>query len=236
MVRGLLLKLGILGVAGIVVLLFVMLTPLATVCAGSVAEVIPYGAAVSLDGSIGTEWNNSLKKEIFLRYQRNSCSCSASSLPTELYLLHGDGKLYVGISIRTSYLRSTRETLRALVFLDNGDKAFWNVGDNLIILPAEDGQLLTTGLDYYYPSHSKSPIERAALDVQQDATGVGRWNPSKGTFDFEMSLPMQSGDPLDVPIEVGRPLTMQIGFDIVDPHRGSLYYGKAPSLSVLVAP
>ncbi len=236
MVRSSLLKLGMLEVAGIVVLLLVMLVSLATVGVGSAAEVIPYGVSVNLDGSIDTEWSNSLKKQIFLRYQRTSCSCSVSSLPTELYLLHDDEKLYVAISIRTSYLRSTRETLRAFVFLDNGDNAFWNVGDNLIILPAEDGMLLTTGLDYYYPSHSNSPIERATLDVQQNATGIGRWNPSKGTFDFEMSLPMKSGDPLDVPIEVGRPLVMQVGFDIVDPHRGSLYHGKAPSFSAFVAP
>lgn len=236
MFRSLLLKLEMLEVTGIVVLLFVMLTSLAAVHAGSTAEAIPHGAFVSLDGSIGTEWSNSLKKEIFLRYQRTSCSCSASSLPTELYLLHDGEKLYVGISIRTSYLRSTRETLRALVFLDNGDNAFWNVGDNLIILPAEDGLLFTTGLDYYYPSYSDSPTERATLDAQQNAMGVGRWNPSKGTFDFEMSIPMKSGDPLDVPIEVGRPLIMQIGFDVVDPLRRSLYHGKAPSFSVFVAP
>jgi len=235
MVRSSLSKLGMLEVAGIVVLLLVMLMPSATVCARSAAEAIPYGVVESLDGSIDTEWSNSLKKQIFLRYQRTSCSCSASSLPTELYLLHDDENLYVAISIHTSYLRSIRETFRVFVFFDNGDTRLWNVGDNLIILPAEDGQLFTTGLDYYYPSYSNSPIEKATLDVQQDARGVGRWNLSKSSYEFEISILMQSRDPFDVTIVPGRPFSMVIGFDVFDPYRGSLYHGKAPSFSVFVA-
>lgn len=236
MVRNHLSRLRDWRVAGIVVLLFAVLLAQTVVCARDLPEEIPYGSCDRLDGVIGTEWDSSLKKQTTITYQRTSCSCSTSHLPTQLYLQHDDENLYVAMSIRTSYLQSSRETFRAFLFVDNGDNTLWHVGDNIVIVPVDDGQLLVTGLDYYYPSYSRTPVDKATLDVQQDATGVGRWNPSTGSFEFELSLPLQSGDPLDVAVVAGEPVIVVIGFDVVDSYARSLYYGKAPSFSLFVAP
>jgi len=223
-------------VAGTVVLLLAVLLAQTAVCARDLPEEIPYGTCDRLDGVIGTEWDSALQKQTTITYQRTSCSCSTSHLPTQLYLQHDEEYLYVAMSIRTSYLQSSRETFRAFLFVDNGDSTLWHMGDNILIVPADDGQLLETGLDYYYPSYSRTPVDKATLDVQQDATGVGKWNPSTGSFEFELSLPLQSGDPLDVAVVAGEPVIVVIGFDVVDSYARSLYYGKAPSFSLFVAP
>ena len=149
---------------------------------------------------------------------------------------HDDANLYVAMSIRTSYLRSSLETFRAFLFVDNGDSTLWHVGDNIVIIPADDGRLFETGLDYYYPAYSRTPVKRATLDVQQDATGVGKWNSSTASFEFELSLPLQSGDPLDVAFVAGEPVIMVVGFDVADRNARSLYYGKTSSFSLFVGP
>ncbi len=223
-------------VAGIIILLLAVLLAQTVVFARDLPEEIPYGTCDRLDGVIGTEWDSSLKKQTTITYQRTSCSCNTSRLPTQLYLQHDDENLYVAMSIRTSYLQTSRETFRAFFFIDNGDNTLWHVGDNIVIVPADDGQLLVTGLDYYYPSYSRTPVEKATLDVQQDATGVGKWNPSTASFEFELSLPLQSGDPLDVAVVAGEPVVVVVGFDVVDSYARSLYYGKALSFSLFVAP
>jgi hypothetical protein len=236
MVRNHLSRLRNWRVAGIAVLLLAVLLAQTVVCARDLPVEIPYGSCDRLDGVIGTEWDSSLKKQTTITYQRTSCRCSASHLPTQLYLQHDEENLYVAMSIRTSYLQSSWETFRAFLFVDNGDNTLWHVGDNIVIVPADDGQVLVTGLDYYYPSYSRTPVDKATLDVQQDATGVGKWNPLARSFEFELSLPLQSGDPLDVAVVAGEPVIVVVGFDVVDSYARSLYHGKAPAFSLFVAP
>jgi len=236
MSRGLMLKLGALGFTVLIVSIFAISLSQMTVYASGTPEGVSTGVVGDLDGFIGTEWSRSLNKQISIRYQRTGCSCSAGYLPAELYMLHDDENLYIGLSIRTSRLRAPRQMFRAFVFLDNGDNHLWNPGDNIIIVPADEGKLLITGLDYHYPAPSRTPLDKAKLDAQQNALGIGRWNQSKGTYDFELCLPLQSGDPLDVPIEAGKSLRIIIGFDVFDRYSGSMYYGKAPSFSVFLLP
>jgi len=223
-----------LRVTGIVVFLSVVLLTQTAGFARDLPVEIPYGSCDRLDGVIGTEWDGSLQKQITITYQRTSCSCSISHLPTQVYLQHDEENLYVAMSIRTSYLRSSRETFRAFFFVDNGDHTLWHVGDNNIIIPADDGGQRETGLDYHYPAYSRTPIKRATLDAQQDATGAGKWNPSTTSFEFEFSIPLQSGDPMDVAFVTGQPATVVVGFDVVDRYGRSLYYGKSYSFSVFV--
>ena len=115
------------GVAGIVVLLLAVLLAQAVVFARDLPEEIPYGSCDRLDGVIGAEWDSALQKQTTITYQRTSCSCSTSHLPTQLYLQHDEEYLYVAMSIRTSYLQSSRETFRAFLFVDNGDSTLWHM-------------------------------------------------------------------------------------------------------------
>lgn len=204
-------------------------------CAYGTPAAIPYGACGNLDGIIGPEWSQALTQQTTIQYQRTSCACSTTRMPAELYFLHDDENLYVGLSFRTSNLHPSRQIFRAFVFIDNGDNVRWNQGDNLIVVPTSDGQLLATGLDYYYSSRSRSPLERTALDAVQNATGIGRWNAEQGAYQFEISFPMQSGDPFDVPLVAGRAFTLVIGFDVADRYSGSTYNGEASS-SVYIVP
>ena len=99
-------------VVGIAFILMTILMAQTVVWARDLPEEIPYGSCDRLDGVIGTEWDNALNKQTTITYQRTSCSCSTSYLPTRLYVQHADANLYVAVSIRTSYIHSSRETFR----------------------------------------------------------------------------------------------------------------------------
>lgn len=234
--RGLSKKRHVLTIAAAIVLGFAACSVGITGWASGPAEIIPYGSPESLDGNIGPEWEQSYTRGTSLSYQRTSCACSITYFPATVHLLHDDETLYMGLRMWPGSSSVTWGQFRALVVFDNGDRLLPNAGDDLIIVPAEDGQLLMDGLDYHYAWYSGSLLDGIVLDKQQDAQGAGKWHPETGAYDFEISLPMQSGDPHDASVVSGGAFCLMIGFEALDRFGQHLYAGKAPVLLVWAGP
>ncbi len=206
-----------------------------TVRADDAGELIPFGLLETLDGSIGSEWEPAHVREATISYQRNSCRCSITQLPVTVYALHDEENLYFGFRMWPGSTQITWGTFRVFVILDNGDDMLGSTGDNLLVLPCGSGEeARIDDLDYHYGGISGGAIGGMTVDEQQDAAGIGRWHSSTGTYEFEIRVSMQSGDPFDMSVIPGEPFGLVIGFDAYDRQGNYLYSGQAPVLSLVV--
>lgn len=203
--------------------------------ASQVAGSIPFGSPGPLDGTIGTEWAQAYARGASVRYQRTSCSCSATYLAVTLRLLHDAENLYIGLTMQAESYSLGWKEFKAVLILDNGDGMSGNVGDNLIIVPAA-GEYVAADLDYYYPRYSGNPLRGAQLDAQQDVVGCGAWNSLARTYEIEIRIPLQSGDSCDVAIVPGKPFDLTVGFEAFDRYGKLTHSGTSPVVSVCVAP
>jgi len=205
------------------------------ICAADVIETIPSGSLEVLDASIGSEWDQAYARATTISYQRNSCRCSTTYLPVTVYALHDEENLYLGLRMWPGSTQITWGEFRVFAILDNGDNMLGSVGDNLLVLPCGSGEEpRIDDLDYHYGGISGGAIGGMTLDEQQDAEGIGIWHPSTGTYEFEIAIPMQSGDPFDMDIIAGDPFGLVIGFDAYDRQGNYLYSGQASMLSLVV--
>lgn len=228
-------RLGGCGAAGLLVVCVVVLIAQNAAWANPATDRIPFGSLESLDGCIGSEWQGAYARGTSIRYQRTSCACSATYFPATVYLFHDEYNLYLGLRMCPGPASATWGQFRAFVLLDNGDSAFGNVGDDLLILPVTETGPLTGGLDYHYTWYAGSPLLGHTLDAQQDTQGFGMWHAATNMYDFEFCLRMASGDPQDVAITQGRPFSLVIGFEVYNRYGSYLYSGQAPALTAVVS-
>ena len=183
---------------------------------------VPFGTSVSLDGFIGSDWDNALWKPTSLRVGDND------RLQIDIYMMHDNVYLYMGLRV-TPPQRYSRGTPYVYVLFDNGDASIWNRGDNLVWVPEKNGQLLASGLDYHF-----SAYRQRLLDEIQNVEGVGRWNSSGRTYEFELKVELQSGDPCDVVILPGWPVAIKVGFTVVDPRGTTPVEAETPPFSLII--
>jgi hypothetical protein len=183
---------------------------------------VPFGTSVSLDGFIESDWDNALWKPTSLRLGDND------RLQIDLYMMHDGIYLYVGLRA-TPPKQYSMATPYVYVLFDNGDDSLWNQGDNLVWVPEKNGQLLAGGLDYYFLTY-----RRRSLDEAQNVQGVGRWNPTGRTYEFEFTVELQSGDSYDVDILPGRPVTVKVGFEVIDRRGTTTVAAEAPPFSLII--
>lgn len=179
---------------------------------------VPYGERIPLDGSIGSEWDDALRKP-------TSIWCDGKRLITQLYLMHDKSELFLGISISTKKRYSG--TLRVIALFDNGDDIPWSPGDNAVIMSETSGTSLTSEIDHHY-----SRLGKAVVDDIQNARGSGRWNPSSRAYEFEIAMEMDSGDSQDLVLEPGKPLTMKVAFEVLDQRKNIAHAGKTPPILI----
>lgn len=183
---------------------------------------VPFATSVSLDGFIGSDWDNALWKPTSLRLDDND------RLQIDIYMFHDGSYLYVGLRVTPPRQYSTA-TPYVYVLFDNGDDALWGQGDDLIRVPEKNGQLLVDGLDYYF-----SMYRRHSLDEVQNAQGVGRWHSMGRTYEFEFAVELQSGDAYDVEILPGQPVTVKVGFEVIDRRGETAVEAEAPPFTLIV--
>lgn len=139
---------------------------------------------VLLDGTIGSEWDDAAAYDVEM-----------GSYDARLYLKHDEVYFYVAMHIQTN--RPFFYGFEAYVVFENGDGADYSQGDDMMSVPAQDGELLPA--DWTYRA-TYSFLEDEAHGGTCDAVGAGRYDNVSRAYVFEFRRAMSSGDPCDVPI------------------------------------
>lgn len=151
--------------------------------------IAAYGDGIGsqqLDGSIGAEWSDSAVYDVRM-----------GDYEAELRLKHDGVWFYVAMTIRTGAFFPAG--FDAYVVFDNGDGQEYSRGDDMMSVPAAQGQLLDA--DYYYRNTFDF-----VLDVQSagasHADGAGAYDSASRCYVFEFRREIASGDDRDVPMNL----------------------------------
>ena len=166
-------------------------------------EDIPYGEMETIDGRLGSGWDDAFKKSVRL-----------GDYSAEIYIKQDGENICYAMVIKTLKQYPHNQQFRAFVFFDKGDGTQWSTGDDIIIVPAT-GSLVTTGIDYYYRRTYSFDLDTKAGGTE-NAKGCGRYDSSKRAYVFEICRKMNSGDHRDVNFGPCDTVMTKFGFDVID--------------------
>lgn len=158
----------------------------------------PFGNPIpkeKLDGIIGPEWDDAEKVTIQL-----------GRFHTDLLQKNDGRNLYIAMEIKTN---RRYHKFEGFVFFDNGDRAYYTVGDDIISVIAKDGKLVEA--DYYYRGRYNFRLDKQIGGVN-NAFGAGKYDTKRRVYVFEFMRELNSGDNKDVNLNPGDVVTVAYGW------------------------
>lgn len=141
----------------------------------------------ALDGVIGTEWDDAESVEMRMGKYRAT-----------VYQKRDGTYLYVAMVIRTA--RRFIRGFEGYVVFENGDGREYSRGDDMLLVEANQGELVDA--DYYYVDTYDYRLDTRSAG-RRSADGAGRFDASEGTYIFEFRKELMSGDARDAQLCTG---------------------------------
>lgn len=146
----------------------------------------PFGTYIPdvlIDGMVESEWDDAAAYEVEM-----------GAYDARLWVKHDGVYFYVAMVIETGRRFAGME---AYAVFENGDGFDYSQGDDMMSVPAQEGELLQADLTY---RATYTFLADEAYGGTCDAVGAGGYDAASRSYVFEFRRELASGDPCDVPM------------------------------------